>query len=142
MSSLTMNYPNPAYRAPSPIEQRIEILLWTLDGSPVRTNLRRLLYTGLLEKPIIEKDRRDYILLAKLATAVAYREGYDNLARSWYQQWKGLPLQKCARLTSDPQIRKLLNLDPPPFLNGTGWIRYDWERFRAWLSSFMRRLAS
>jgi hypothetical protein len=75
-----------------------------------------------------------------LATAVALRDGLQPLEVRCYHEWKGIPLSKCARISSDPEIRELLGYGKRPVMRQ--WMRHDWERLKGWLRRIIHTVAS
>jgi hypothetical protein len=112
------------------VEERIQVLVWVLNGKPARTNLHRLILSGLNELPQREKRSERHIYFLQLATAVAWSEGLGSLDRRCWYEWKEWPLMKSASVTIDPTVRKLLGLSPRPSVWRL-WVYEDWMRFKA-----------
>ena len=114
-------------------QERNAILQRSLYGLPIRTSLWHVINSGLLELP--DKDRRtvEHERFLILAIAVAHRQGMDSIIGKCWFEWKGSPLRKPMRITSNPDIRKALGYSTTPYSVWRDWVRHDWQRFTCWL---------
>ncbi len=96
-------------------KERNEILRWTLDGKPPRTDLFRLITGGIGELPPLERRECIHELFLEMATAVTWLKGSKKLSELCYMKLTGqdkvLPTFSVA---NHPKIRRHLGLDPAP----------------------------